>query len=105
MSHEICDMNCPSLSSRDKEGLKSKYSINANVQVDSEEDMIEKMAQLHGYDQQVININNVNENIKAPKDICDDHSHLTPENNIHVIKPVPSQILTVYQYTRIYQYI
>ena len=97
LSHEIGDMNCPSMSARDKEGIKSKYSMNANVQVDEEEDIIEKMAQLHGYDQQVNNIDKVNLSTKALTDISCDHSHLTPDNNIHVIKPVPSQILTVFQ--------
>ena len=99
LSHEIGDINCPSMSARDKEGLKSMYSINATVQVDEEEDILEKMAQLHGYDEQVnINIHDETDNTILVSNTNHDHSHLTPENNIHVIKPVPSQILTVFQH-------
>ena len=101
LSHEIGDLNCPSLSARDKEGMKSKFTMTNAVQVeDEEEDVLEKMAQLHGYDYQVKNKltdikhegNKTNDKISNNK-----HSHLTQDNQIHVIQPVPSQILTVYQ--------
>lgn len=86
LSHEIGDLECPSLSSRDKDGIKNKYGVNAiqvdeAVQHDVEDDIVEQMANLHGYNDQVTK-NNV-----PP----------TFHNEIHVIKPVPSQILTVYQ--------
>ena len=95
LSHEIGDLNCPSLSQRDIEGMKTKYStVNAAVHVDDEEeDLVEKMAQLHGYD------NEVNINFAFNKDENDTkHSPQTLNNNIHVIQPVPSQIITVYQH-------
>ena len=104
LSHEIGDLECPSLSDRDKEGIKSKYSVSAAVHVqEDEEDEIERMANLHGYGDQVNVDNNSSNTIKhhdAPKvDKTEIKKHFLPtsDNNIHVIKPVPSQILTVFQ--------
>ena len=96
LSHEIGDLNCPSLSQRDLEGIKAKYSVNSAVPVDEEEDLVEKMAQLHGYD------NEVNIDFAFKKDeIANTNKEHSPQtlhdNNIHVIQPVPSQIITVYQ--------
>ena len=87
------------MSARDKDGLKSMYTMNARVQVEEEEDILEKMAQLHGYDEQVntINHDNTSDTTLVSIDNNHDHSHLTPENKIYVIKPVPSQILTIFQ--------
>ena len=104
LSHEIGDLECPSLSDRDKEGIKAKYLVSAAVQVEEEEDELEKMANLHGYGNQV-NVdfkNSDNATTKhndAPTIVSNEkqHFHLTSDNNIHVIKPVPSQILTVFQ--------
>ena len=87
------------MSARDKDGLKSMYTMNARVQVEEEEDILEKMAQLHGYDEQVntINHDNTSDTTLVSIDNNHDHSHLTPKNKIYVIKPVPSQILTIFQ--------
>ena len=90
LSHEIGDINCPSLSSRDKEGLKSKLSINA-IQADDdddeevdEEDAMNMIAELHGYNPGEIKHSNlINTKLE--------------DTSIHVIKPVPSQILSVFQ--------
>ena len=91
LSHEIGDISCPSLSPRDKDGLKSKLSINA-IQADEddndeqeidEEEAMNKIAELHGYD---------------PGETFSHKSSIKSVNtSIHVIKPVPSQILTVFQ--------
>lgn len=109
LSHEIGDLDCPSMSDRDKEGIKSKYGVNtAAVQVEEEEeDLVDRMANLHGYGDQVNvedfikpDLNQPSKHHDAPivnKDDLKQHFHPTPESNIHVIKPVPSQILTVYQ--------
>ena len=97
LSHEIGDLECPSMSSRDRDGLKSKYSLHAAVTVEGEEeDMLEKMAQLHGYQTQVNNLKlDALSKEKCPPDIkTNEQNH---SSHIHVIKPVPSQILTVYQ--------
>ena len=92
LSHEIGDVNCPSLSARDKEGLKSKLSINA-IQADDndndedevdEEDAINKIAELCGYNPGEIKHSAIS-NTKGK------------DTSIHVIKPVPSQILSVFQ--------
>ena len=90
LSHEIGDINCPSLSERDKEGLKAKLSINA-IQADDEdheeddedEDSMNKIAELHGYNSGEI------------KSSATNSTKL--DTSIHVIKPVPSQILSVFQ--------
>ena len=106
LSHEIGDLDCPSMSERDKEGIRSKYSVNAAVHTEEdEEDLLEKMATLHGYGDQVTVNNIINDDPfekhhDAPNLINDEvkeHFHPTSQSNIHVIKPVPSQILTVYQ--------
>ena len=91
-SHEIGDITCPSLSSRDKEGLQAKLSINA-IQTDGydeydeeyEQTMMMQLAENRGYStgEKIIIKDNVNSTIK--------------DTSIHVIKPVPSQILTVFQ--------
>ena len=91
LSHEIGDISCPSLSNRDRDGLKSKLSINAiqadeNVDDDDEIDEEEKMnqiAELHGYNPGEPLISKSNKSVA--------------NTSIHVIKPVPSQIFTVYQ--------
>ena len=106
LSHEIGDLECPSLSDRDKEGIRAKYSVSAAVQIGEEEedDELERMANLHGYGDQVNVDNNNTSNIvikhhDAPEISNPEqkHFHPTSDNNIHVIKPVPSQILTVFQ--------
>ena len=109
LTHEIGDLDCPSMSERDKEGIRAKYSVNAAIHTEEdEEDMLEKMASLHGYGEQVNvvdNVDNINEDSiakhhDAPSltaEIVKQHFHPTSQSNIHVIKPVPSQILTVYQ--------
>ena len=104
LSHEIGDLECPSLSDRDKEGIKAKYLVSAAVQVEEEEDELEKMANLHGYTNQVnvdyTNSDNVTTKLNDVPKISNNekqHFHPTSDSNIHVIKPVPSQILTVFQ--------
>ncbi len=92
LSHEIGDISCPSLSNRDRDGLKSKLSINA-IQADDdddnsvdeidEEETMKQIAELHGYDPGERFISKANKSMA--------------QTSIHVIKPVPSQILTVYQ--------
>ena len=86
-SHEHGDLHCPSLSQRDREGLKTKLNINA-IQLDEneeeQEEDVDQWAQDHGYD--------TGKNIDTSK-----HNIQTLPVPIFVIKPVPSQILTVYQ--------
>ena len=99
LSHEIGDLDCPSISSRDKEGLKSKYSTHAAVRVDDDvedPDLIDKMAQLHGYDDQVKPKKQTQFDTNTAM-LKNDDSPTLIKNNISVIKPVPSQILTVFQ--------
>ena len=49
MSHAIGDFNCPSLSNRDKDDLRSRVPVTATVEINTEEEELEMMAQLHGY--------------------------------------------------------
>ena len=92
LSHEIGDLDCPSMSERDKEGIRSKYSVNAAVHTEEdEEDLLEKMATLHGYGDQVTVNNIINDDPfekhhDAPNLINDEvkeHFHPTSQSNIH----------------------
>ena len=84
-------MSCPSLSSRDKEGLQSKMAINA-IQTDDydeyadedyDQNMMNQLAEMRGY--------NTGEKIHFSNNVTQ------KDTSIHVIKPIPSQILTVFQ--------
>ena len=86
LSHHIGDLSCPSLSNRDKDDLRSKFSINSVEHV-SEKDEIDTMLRERGYEQvqdKVPNTMSINNTVQ-------------PSVNINNIKPIPSQILTVYQ--------
>ena len=89
-SHEIGDIQCPSLSARDKESLQQKIGKLGPV-VPQEEDSLDALARNHGYEleeQESLPFNETQENIIT-------------ESQISFISPVPSQILTLFQDNRI----
>ena len=92
LSHEIGDLTCPSLSGRDKEGLKSKVYQNAALPEDQQEEDedIDEIANNYGYSEYQVP-KDKNKTNKTPE--TDHNTH----TSIHLIKPVPSQILTVFQ--------
>ena len=88
-SHEIGDLDCPSLSSKDKTALEQK--IGRLAPVVTPKDDLEELAMLHGYG---------TESAEA------DEYEPTQENvifnsKISYINPVPSQILTLFQENKI----
>ena len=101
MSHKIGDLNCPSLSARDKDDLKAQMAVTATVQHEpTEEEMLEMLAIQRGYGETQVtkrcNITNVSPSGGKPtnKTVQTEDQEKT---FIHHIKPVPSQILTLYQ--------
>lgn len=94
LSHEIGDITCPSLSERDKEGIKSKVYSNAAVhhEEEEEEENLDMIANNYGYPDQVKCQKHNQSHDKG------EHTYTHVSTNIHLIKPVPSQILTVYQH-------
>lgn len=89
-SHEIGDLSCPSLSERDKKALQNKGIQTASV-IPSEEDELDLLAQLHGYDDVSTPLHDPDDQVQS----C----NVLP--TISYISPVPSQILTLYQNDRI----
>lgn len=99
-SHEIGDLNCPSLSSRDKQGLRNKLATKlagATIESDNSdgEVQLDDIAKEYGYlnTTEVKNINNdvpQNESTDVPR-------HESLECKVSYIKPIPSQILTAFQ--------
>ena len=102
MSHKIGDLQCPALSTRDKEDLKAQFTVAAVQQAEpTEEEMMQLMALEHGYDDVQVNENTIT---VSPSEGKSDHqpksfdaNNLQQTTCIHHIKPVPSQILTVHQ--------
>ena len=102
-THEIGDLSCPSLSSRDKESLKMKTShLNAmQPESEDEEDQLEALARIHGYGAEdpetQVQIHDSLPLLPTPK-----HEQVEKEfekeidSRANYIQPIPSQILTVY---------
>ena len=110
-THEIGDLSCPSLSSRDRESIKMKTSpLNAmQPQSEDEEDQLEALARSHGYDvadpdTQVdtldsflfLPISNPKHEQSEKSEQCEKDHEIELENRANYIQPIPSQILTVY---------
>ena len=90
-THEIGDLDCPSLSERDKNALRIKGIATAPVLATpmTEEEELAEIARAHGYDD-----NQPGFNTELGQSLNNDQVHLSPTN---YIAPVPSQILTLYQ--------
>ena len=86
-SHEIGDSQCPSLSTRDRDALQQKFGRLGPV-VPQEEDDLDSLAQLHGYEPEDANNHETQGNIIS-------------DSQLSFISPVPSQILTLYQNDKI----
>ena len=103
VTHEIGDLSCPSLSSRDKESIKMKSShLNAmQPQSEDEEDQLEALARSHGYDvedhdSQVLTLNSLHSFQNPKHELSEKDSEIEIDNRANYIQPIPSQILTVY---------
>ena len=88
LSHEIGDINCPSLSQRDKSSLQQKLGMIATIS--HEEPSLRDLAAQHGYEIETSD----EEEATASHQVC-------TKPIISYINPVPSQILTMYQKEKI----
>ena len=86
-SHEIGDTQCPSLSARDRDALYQKIGKVGQV-VTQEEDDLDDLAKQHGYE----DMDEVNHDLQG---------NIILDSKLSFISPVPSQILTLFQNTRI----
>jgi hypothetical protein len=93
-SHEIGDTQCPSLSARDKAALQQKIGRLGPV-LPEEDNTLESLAKIHGYDLEEENHHDNDDlNVSHQENIiCDSH--------LSFISPVPSQILTLFQNSKI----
>ena len=89
-SHEIGDLNCPSLSSRDRLALEQKVGRLAPVVAN--QDDIDALAILHGYG---------DDESKAEDSLQQSQENVIYDSKISYINPVPSQLLTLFQDNRI----
>ena len=89
-THEIGDVQCPSLSLRDRMALEQKIGRLAPVVADSND--LEALAIAHGYGDDAENNQHSEE---------DTQENVIHENKLSYINPVPSQILTLFQDTKI----
>ncbi len=89
-NHEIGDVQCPSLSSRDRMALEQKIGKLAPVVADGDD--LEALARLHGYE----------ENEETEQHVEQDtQENVVNNTKLSYINPVPSQILTLFQNTKI----
>ena len=89
-SHEIGDVQCPSLSSRDRMALEQK--IGRLAPVVTEGDDLEALAVLHGYGEGVDSDQQVDQ---------ESQGNVVTNTVLSYISPVPSQILTLFQNNKI----
>ena len=88
-SHEIGDLDCPSLSAKDKSALEQK--IGRIAPVIPQQDDLDDLAMLHGYGNDTAEADEYQQN----------QENIIFDSKISYINPVPSQILTLFQENKI----